>query len=78
MAACEHVGWGHTSTYGDLCDALDLPQTSARAVGQALAYNPIHVIVPCHRFLGKDHHLHGFAAGLPWKEDLLRLEGSLL
>ena len=70
--------WGTTSTYGALCDTLGLPATSARAVGRALAVNPLHILIPCHRFLVQDGKLHGFAAGLSWKEDLLRLEGAIL
>jgi O-6-methylguanine DNA methyltransferase len=72
------IGWGETSTYGGLAARMGKPLSAARAVGHALGQNPVALLVPCHRFIGKDGTLHGFAAGLEWKRDLLRLEGSLL
>jgi O-6-methylguanine DNA methyltransferase len=50
------------------------PQAS-RAVGQAVGHNPICIVVPCHRVLGRDGSLHGFAFGLDKKAALLKLEG---
>jgi methylated-DNA-[protein]-cysteine S-methyltransferase len=47
-------------------------------VGHALGANPLHVLVPCHRFIAQDGGLVNFAAGLDWKRRLLLLEGSLL
>ena len=56
---------------------LGVPQAS-RAVGAAVGRNPIGIIVPCHRVVGSNGSLTGYAAGLPRKEKLLRLEGALL
>lgn len=72
------VEWGNSSTYGELALHMGKPKSAARAVGHALGQNPIAIIVPCHRFLGADGSLHGFAAGLEWKRELLQLEGVLL
>jgi len=77
-AAARGVAWGASSTYGDLALRLGKPRSAARAVGHALGQNPIAIIIPCHRFLGADGALHGFAAGLEWKRELLQLEGVLL
>lgn len=76
--AARDTPWGHTETYGDLTRRLGKNSGTARAVGTALGANPVAVLVPCHRFLGKDGSLHGYAAGLEWKRELLRLEGVLL
>ena len=48
---------------------------SAQAVGGAVGANPIAIIIPCHRVLGKDKRLTGYAAGLDKKKELLRIEG---
>ena len=72
------VEWGNSSTYGELALRMHKPKSAARAVGHALGQNPIAIVVPCHRFLGADGSLHGFAAGLEWKRELLQLEGVLL
>lgn len=65
---------GATSTYRDIAARVDRPQ-AVRAVGTAIGRNPLLVIVPCHRVLGADGALRGFAAGLHRKAALLRLEG---
>ncbi len=76
--AARSVPWGATTTYGELARRLGRGPGSARAVGRALGENPLAVIVPCHRFLGADGSLQGYAAGLAWKQELLRIEGALL
>lgn len=76
--AARTVGWGQISTYAGLAEALGKGPGSARAVGAALGANPIAIVIPCHRFLASDGGLQGYAAGLAWKEALLRLEGALL
>ncbi len=76
--ASRETSWGVTQTYGDLAQRLGKNAGAARAVGHALGANPIAVLVPCHRFLGKDGKLQGYAAGLAWKRELLRIEGALL
>lgn len=72
-AAARAIPTGHTSTYGHLAAALGKPH-AARAVGGALGRNPWHVIVPCHRVVGQDGSLTGYAAGVDIKQRLLALE----
>ncbi len=69
------IGFGRTSSYGVVAEALAAP-TASRAVGAAVGRNPLAIIVPCHRVLGRDGSLTGFAGGLDRKITLLRLEGS--
>ena len=76
--AARGVLWGSTSTYGELAERMGKDKGSARAVGHALGQNPLAILIPCHRFLGADGSLHGYAAGLEWKRELLRVEGALL
>ena len=76
--AARTIAWGVSSSYGALAAIMNRPKTSARAIGHALGQNRIAILIPCHRFLGADGKLHGFAAGLGWKKELLRLEGALL
>jgi O-6-methylguanine DNA methyltransferase len=76
--AAQAVGWGQTATYADLARALGREKSSARAIGAALGANPLHVVVPCHRYLAANGGLVDFAAGLAWKSRLLELEGALL
>ena len=64
---------GRTCSYGDIAKKLGNP-TAGRAVGAAVGRNPLSVIVPCHRVLGSDGTLTGYAGGLERKTALLRLE----
>jgi methylated-DNA-[protein]-cysteine S-methyltransferase len=68
--------WGQTVSYGELARRTGSPGT-ARAVGQALARNPVPIIIPCHRVLAKGRRIGGFSApgGTVTKERLLALEG---
>lgn len=68
---------GHTSTYGAIARRVGAPQAS-RAAGAAIGRNPVAIIVPCHRIVGSDGSLTGFAGGLKRKETLLQHEGALL
>ena len=68
------IPFGHTSSYGQLAAQLQNPQ-AVRAVGAAVGRNPLSIIVPCHRVLGKNGALTGYAGGLPRKQSLLKLEG---
>lgn len=68
------IGCGATSTYGGLSRELGRPR-AVRAVGAAVGRNPISVIVPCHRVLGADGSLTGYAGGLERKGALLAIEG---
>jgi len=65
---------GATLTYGALAARLGRP-SAVRAVGAAVGRNPISIVVPCHRVLGADGGLTGYAGGLPRKQALLTLEG---
>lgn len=67
------IEFGATSTYGAHANQINKPQ-AVRAVGSAIGRNPISIIVPCHRVLGKTGALTGFAGGLERKEYLLSLE----
>jgi methylated-DNA-[protein]-cysteine S-methyltransferase len=66
---------GSTCSYGDIAKKLGSP-TAGRAVGAAVGRNPVSVIVPCHRVLGSDGSLTGYAGGLERKTALLRLEAA--
>lgn len=65
---------GRTTSYGEIARSIGSPQ-AVRAVGAAVGRNPVSVIVPCHRVLGGDGSLTGYAGGLHRKSALLRLEG---
>lgn len=67
---------GMLTSYGAIARELGVPD-AARAVGAAVGRNPIGIVVPCHRVVGAGGALTGYAAGLPRKEFLLRLEGVL-
>lgn len=71
-----NIPFGTTRTYSDLAVALGDPNLS-RAVGAANGKNPIMIIIPCHRVIGKDLTLTGYAGGLEMKRTLLELEGIL-
>jgi methylated-DNA-[protein]-cysteine S-methyltransferase len=68
------VGFGETLTYGELARRAGHPG-SARAAGAATGRNPLGIIVPCHRIMGSDGSLTGYAGGLRRKRALLALEG---
>ncbi len=76
LQACARIPAGATRTYGELARAVDAPG-AARAVGAAMASNPVPIIVPCHRVRAATG-LGGFTGGLERKRTLLRLEGALL
>lgn len=71
--AVQRIPWGSTRTYGDVACELGAP-LAARAVGGAMAANPVPIIVPCHRVLGADGALTGYAGGVARKRALLALE----
>ena len=78
-ALLRQIPYGETTTYRALAEAVarkrSLRQMSAQAVGGAVGHNPISIIVPCHRVVGSDGSLTGYAGGLERKVQLLRLEG---
>lgn len=67
------IPYGKTDNYGAIAERLG---SSARAVGTAVGRNPISIMIPCHRVLGADGSLTGYAGGLENKEKLLRLESG--
>ncbi len=71
------IPYGKLRTYGQVAKALRKPQAT-RAVGQAAGHNPLPILIPCHRVVGKGGSLVGFAGGLGTKARLLRLEGHTL
>ncbi len=75
-AALQHITFGQLGSYGELARQLGRP-AAARAVGAAVGRNPLSIIVPCHRVVGKSGALTGYAGGLDRKVALLRLEGAL-
>ena len=68
---------GATSTYGQIAAQAGSP-AAVRAAGAAIGRNPVGILVPCHRVLGRDGSLTGYAGGLHRKQALLQLEGVLL
>lgn len=70
-ALLERIPYGQTVTYGDLAAATG---GAAQAVGRAVGANPISIVVPCHRVIGADGSITGFAGGLDRKRALLALE----
>lgn len=71
------IPYGQTLTYGELAQAYNkkyIKKTSARAVGGAVGTNPIAIMIPCHRVMGADGSLTGYAGGLDRKVGLLRTE----
>jgi methylated-DNA-[protein]-cysteine S-methyltransferase len=69
------IPYGETCSYGELAKKVGSPGAS-RAVGQANHYNPIAIIVPCHRVITSTRELGGYGGGLNTKEFLLKLEGA--
>jgi methylated-DNA-[protein]-cysteine S-methyltransferase len=70
------VPFGATATYGELARRVGSPK-GARAIGLVMNRNPIPIVLPCHRIVGANGSLTGYAGGLHVKEQLLRLEGVL-
>lgn len=79
-ALLREIPYGQTTAYGALARTLaarqGLAQMSAQAVGHAVACNPIALLIPCHRVLGANGELTGYAGGLPRKQALLALENG--
>ena len=68
--------FGQVTTYGALAAKIGKPR-AARAIGGAMNRNPIPIVLPCHRVVGSNGKLVGYAGGLDRKEQLLQLEGAL-
>ena len=69
----EKINYGETKTYKDIAVAVGCPK-GCRAVGGAIHNNPIGIVIPCHRVIGKNGKLTGYAGGLDVKEKLLKIE----
>ena len=67
------IPYGETLTYGQIASKIS-PAMSAQAVGGAVGHNPIAILIPCHRVIGANGNLTGYAGGLERKIELLRLE----
>jgi methylated-DNA-[protein]-cysteine S-methyltransferase len=79
-AEARRIGWGQTTTYGTLAKQLGADPQAARDVGQAMARNPVPLIIPCHRVLAAGGKVGGFSApgGSTAKIRMLQLEGVRL
>ena len=73
-ATCS-IPWGETRSYGWIAQQIGRPHHS-RAVGQALASNPVPLVIPCHRVVGQDGYLTGYRGGVPLKKYLINMEAS--
>ena len=77
-AALREVQFGETATYGDIALRLGKTYAAARAVGLANGSNPIPIVIPCHRIIGADGSLTGYAGGIGRKQLLLDIESESL
>lgn len=75
-AALQTIPYGQTRSYGEIARQIGSPK-AARAVGMANHHNPIAILIPCHRVVGQNGALTGYAGGLDRKKALLQLEGCL-
>jgi methylated-DNA-[protein]-cysteine S-methyltransferase len=71
----DRIPYGKTTTYGEMAQELGDP-ILARKVGGAVGRNPLSIVTPCHRVIGRDGKLTGYAGGLERKQSLLELEGA--
>jgi methylated-DNA-[protein]-cysteine S-methyltransferase len=72
------IGWGETASYGEIAHRLGMTNAASRAVGLANGRNPIPIVIPCHRVIGANGTLTGYAGGLDRKQLLLGLEQDAL
>ncbi|MCH0561591.1 MULTISPECIES: methylated-DNA--[protein]-cysteine S-methyltransferase [unclassified Streptomyces] len=75
--ALDTVPYGTTVTYGEIAARIGASRAAVRAVGGAIGANPLLIVRPCHRVIGADGSLTGYAGGLERKVRLLTLEGAL-
>jgi methylated-DNA-[protein]-cysteine S-methyltransferase len=71
------IPYGETRTYGEIAQLLNKPK-GAQAVGSAIGKNPVGILIPCHRVIGKNGDLIGFAGGVATKASLLKMEKPLV
>jgi methylated-DNA-[protein]-cysteine S-methyltransferase len=72
------IGYGDTASYGEIARRLGKSNAASRAVGLANGSNPIPIVIPCHRVIGADGTLTGYAGGIERKQTLLELEQDAL
>jgi methylated-DNA-[protein]-cysteine S-methyltransferase len=72
------IGYGDTASYGEIALRLGMTNAASRAVGLANGRNPIPIVIPCHRVIGANGTLTGYAGGLDRKQKLLELEQDAL
>ena len=72
------VGYGETASYGEIAHRLGKTNAASRAVGLANGRNPIPIVIPCHRIIGANGMLTGYAGGLERKQLLLEIEQDAL
>ena len=72
------IGYGETASYGEIAARLGLIPRASRAVGAANGRNPIGIVIPCHRVVGANGSLSGYAGGIERKQLLLDLEQDAL
>ena len=76
--ALDSVQYGTTISYGQLAAQLGVPRDRIQALGAAIGANPLAIIRPCHRVIGSDGGMRGYAGGVERKQQLLVHEGALL
>lgn len=76
--ALDSIGYGTTISYGQLAAQLGVPRDRIQALGAAIGANPLAIIRPCHRVIGSDGTMRGYAGGVERKQRLLAHEGALL
>src|SRR5579862_1564214 len=76
-AALGSIAYGTTITYGELAGHLGVPRDRIQALGAAIGANPLLIICPCHRVIGADGTMRGYAGGTERKQQLLVHEGAL-
>lgn len=72
--ALQTIDFGKTTTYGHVATQIGRPK-AVRAAGGAIGKNPVLIVIPCHRVIGKNGQLTGFSSGIPLKKELLEIEG---
>lgn len=72
------IGYGETASYGEIAHRLGMTNAASRAVGLANGRNPIPIVIPCHRVIGANGTLTGYAGGLERKQTLLEIEQEAL
>jgi len=70
------IGWGETASYGEIAHRLGRTNAASRAVGLANGRNPVPIVIPCHRVIGANGSLTGYAGGMARKQLLLDLEAD--